>query len=328
MQVFDDAGNLVRTLSGAGDPVWLDAGTFEAYEVGQFPPADPNPDAFSQFHTVPGQSVDVASGAIANVTLPCCYAMSNGHGAVAVAKNMPGLAGGAGSKNPSFAVWQDGSLSPEHDGEPLAWDANGDKLAVLHATQPTNGASGSVEVLSWPGLTSLYTSDTKEAVDATFDPSGAYVSYAIDSKDGAGALRMTVDVADLAAGTVATIAIAGDPTKYDEGYFWNDQGQILTYTGAAPVLSTYQSDGTKIADLDVPPSTSFTASSDGTTLISSQIGPNGYASPVSIYRGGVTTPLNIPGEVHNFSIAPDGRQLLVIVGSDAGETAYLAAIPL
>ena len=186
-------------------------------------------------------------------------------------------------------------------------------------------------MLSWPDMKTLFTESHNEEGDAgdnAFDPTGTYFAYYLSSDDGSSLPALQIDIADLAAGSVAAIPLAGDPSKYDEGYLWNDLSQIQTFTGSDTVLATYGPDGTKIAQRKVPPLTSFEASADGTTFVSTQAGPDGFSVPVIAYRDGASAPLQPPAEVHSFLISPDGRRILVTVGSYPSETVYLADVPL
>lgn len=324
MQVFDTAGNPVKVFNGL-EPLWLDSNTVEAFHVDDYPPQGPS----GQFYSVPGMAVDVTNRTLEQVSLPCCLPMSSGHGAVAVMRRFPD----PGFFLPTFVVWQGGHASPEHDGYPLGWDAAGDKLVVLHSLQPVDidpffDPRGWLEVLSWPVLQTLYANKSKGDIgDATFDPTGNYVDYSSVTRDASGAWNLHIDIIDLATGSVANVAVAGDSTGVGD-YLWNDQSQILTFIGADTVVTTYAPDGTKVGQHKGTPKSSYEASADGTTLVSTQAGPNGFSTPVIAYRDGASALLQPPAEVHNFLISPDGRQILITVGSPTGETAYLAKVPL
>lgn len=326
MKVFDAAANPVTAFNGL-KPLWLDSQTVEAYDVDHYPPKGPS----RQFYSVPGSAVDVANRTIEPVTLPCCYPVSNGRGAVAVSRTLPD----PGLFRPTFVIWQDGHATAEREGEALGWDATGDKLVVLHSLQPVDidpffDPRGWLEVLSWPEMNTLFAeghSQEGDAGDNAFDPTGTYFAYYVSSDDGSSIPGRQIDIGDLATGSVATIPLAGDPSKYDEGYVWSDLSQIQTFTGSDTVLVTYGPDGTKIAQRKVPPLTSFEASADGTTLLSIQLDADGYPTPVTAYRAGASALLQPPGQVHSYSISPDGRRILITVGSPA-ETVYLADVPL
>lgn len=326
VQVFDAAANPVKSFNGL-EPLWLNSHTVQAYDVDTFPPKGPA----GQFYSLPGRSVDVTNGTLEQVSLPCCFPISNDHGAAAVIRKLPD----SGLVRPTFVVWQAGHASAEHEGYPLGWDAAGDKLAVLHSPQPVDidpffDPRGWLEVLSWPDMKTLFAESHNEEGDAgdnAFDPTGTYFVYYLSSDDGSGIPALQIEIARLATGSVATIPLKGDPSKYDEGYVWSDLSQIQTFNGSDTALITYGPDGTKIAQRKVPPLTSFEASADGTTLLSIQLDADGYPTPVTAYRAGASALLQPPGQVHSYSISPDGRRILITVGSPA-ETVYLADVPL
>jgi hypothetical protein len=329
LQVFDTAGSLVKTFSGS-EPLWLNSTTVEAYDPNQYPPADSDSGGSGQFYSVPGQAVDVTNRTVQQVSLPCCYPISNGHGAVAVSRWLPH----SGSVRPTFVVWQGGDPSTELEGYPLGWDASGDKLAVLHSPQlvpvgPHFQPTGWLEVLSWPDLTSLYANRNVESnQEADFDPTGNYVAGSLGSQDASGIWRLHVDIIDLATGSLASVPVTGDSTKYGEGFVWNDQSQIQTYTGADPVVSTYRPDGTKVGQQRLAAPSFFEASANGTTLVSFRFDGSDELADLTAYRNGSSAALEAPAATFgDIDIAPDGLHILVMLGSPASG-AYLAAVPL
>jgi dipeptidyl aminopeptidase/acylaminoacyl peptidase len=236
---------------------------------------------------------------------------------------------------PTFVVWQDGHASPEHDGDPLGWDAAGDKLVVIHSLQPVDidpffDPRGWLEVLSWPGLQTLYANKSKDDIgDAAFDPSGSYVDYSSVTQDASGVWREHVDLINLSTGSVATISIAGDATGVVGGYVWNAQSQIVTYSDAAPFVSTYDAAGNRVSEQKVAPKINFQASADGSTLVGFGVDLNtGYSTGAIAYRDGSSAPLQPPGDLRSFSVSPDGKHILISVGSPTGGTTYIADVPL
>jgi hypothetical protein len=327
IQVFDAVGDIVKTF-GAAEPMWLDSKTVTAFNGNAYPPSDPSEEPFADFHTVAGQSLDVLDKTIGQVELPCCSARSNGNGAVVIARNLPGI--DVGPVNPSFEVWQGGQASPERDGIPLNWDLAGDKLAVLHPTESGPSPDGWLEILGWPGLKSLF-SDHHPGDPSTidFDPTGRYFAGAIPSRDSSGVSRLGVEITDLTTGSVANVPIVGDFSKEGEGYVWNDQGQIVTFTTAAPVLSTYGSDGIRVSKVEVPAGRYYVASAYGATLVGFRVDvQTGKWTDLIAYRGGAAAPLGEPDEVAGLFLSPDGRRIVISVGTPGQGAEYLADVPL
>ena len=325
--LVDRTGDALANFSALTDMFWLNSDLVEGYEAN----AVPSYTGDDQYHMVPGRAISVADPTPQSVVLPCCYPVSNGHGAVAIkrflsekVKDLP---------RPKFVVWQDGIESAEQDGEPIGWDSAGDKLLVIHPTQPEiHGLSeGWLEVLSWPGLASVFQDDQSIVVDqAEFDPSGSYVSYGYVHPDASGAWQMEIHVIDMASGSTVKIPLAGDSSRMAVGgYVWNDQGQILVVSEVDMEIYTDLPDGTRVSQASIAQSTTLASSTNGATILTTSYPGNGPAD-LQLMRSGISQPLTLPfdnGE--GASLSPDGGQVFANVYPDnpPGVAGYLADIP-
>ena len=328
MELLDRAGNSLATATGLETyPFWLNSSVVEGYEATSMPGYA----ARFQYHMAPGRSFAVSDPTPASVVLPCCDPISNGEGAIATTRYLPDRV--PNLIRPKFVVWQDGVESAEHDGAPVAWDLAGDKLLVIHPTQPeVHGIpDGWLEVLSWPSLTSVFQDDPNNAVsEAGFDPSGRYVSYTYVYPDASNAWHMEIHIVDLNSGTTTRIPLAGDSSEMNVGdYVWNNQGQVLVASNVDMTLSTYLPDGTVVNTTDLAHPTSLQASANGETILTSNWETDN-PSDLRVFRNGVSRPVWVPGDwVDSYSLSPDGSQLFVSGNSPSDDdvAGYLADIP-
>ena len=118
--------------------------------------------------------------------------LANGRGAVAFVDTDTTTDGCRGSPCTTFTIWTPLGTSRQLDGVPVAWSRAGDRLAVVHdteragtgASRPGTGAGqpwalGWIEVLSWPGLETIYANREllSEEVHTGFDPTGRYLAF-------------------------------------------------------------------------------------------------------------------------------------------------------
>ena len=323
--LLDRSGNSLATFLGLTDMFWLNSDVVEGYEDNG--DAYPNDD---QYHTVPGRAISVSDPTPQSVSLPCCYPLSNGHGAVALTRYLPEKV--EDQPRPRFVVWHDGVQSDEHEGAPIAWDLAGDKLLVIHPTQPDfhDQPAGWMEVLSWPGLTTVYEGDHNDVLGgADFDPTGRYLSYGWGSSDASNASHQGIQILNLATGSRVVIPLLDAPRSRG-GYVWDSQSRLLSMSLDNLTLTTYLPDGTQVDQATFSQPTFLQASANGATLIRSEYQDDtDVPSDIEIIRDGGSQPLTLPFADAGPRLSPDGSQLLVTgySASDDGTAGYLADIP-
>ncbi len=323
--LLDRAGQSVANWSGLTDMFWLDSETVEGYE--SVPPFS----ARDQYHTEAGRSISATDGTITPVDLPCCDPVSNGHGAFAVTRFLPEQV--QDLARPVFVVWEDGVASAEHVGLPIAWDLAGDKLVVLHPSEPNYiEYDGWIEVLNWPALTSAFKDDPSIVIsDAYFDPTGKHVWYEYVHPDDLGVWHLEFHVIDIATGSTAKIGLPGDSSKSGVGgAAWNDLDQILVSSEVDQTLSTYTPAGVSV---DVAPWTHsmvIQSSANGATVIATRYDNNDDLAGVRILSDGTWHSIDLPlDRIDHISLSPDGTQILVTgySAADNGPAGYIADIP-
>jgi len=329
LHIFARDGASVASASGR-QAVWLSPDVFQVYD--SLPATSFDSDGLGQFYTVPGRSIDVSNGTTESLILPCCYPMSNGHGAVAVTRYL--THGDNDPMRPRFVIWQDGTESIEREGLPIRWSAAGDELLVMHPTQGAFDPWGWLEVLSWPDERTLFASDPGKAIgddpaDMRFDSTGRYLAYPYVHQDASQAWQMDIEVADLDAGSVATIPVAGDSSKVGGGYVWNRDSQIMTISESDLKVTTYEPSGEQVKQMTVPQPIALLSSDNGGTILRFVNNKNDDPSDIRILRGATWAPVLVPdGEITNVMLSPGGDQLLVPIGIHgyAPQTAFLADI--
>jgi hypothetical protein len=234
--------------------------------------------------------------------------LPNGFGAVAVARKDAS----ASVATYTFSVWSSGGVSAPHDGYPMAWSADGTKLAVVHFIKwGMKDFSGSLEVVSWPGLDRLYAGPRAsfDEYSIEFDPSDQFVSLADYSNDSR-SLDSSTRVVSIGSGATADI-----PCTIPCTTFWNDHQQLSFDTRGQ--LETYDTLG-KLVDERLVGGFLANASPDGSTVafISDSIGSivierNGSVISQSQFgAGGISQPW----------FSPDGRSLLLYAYLPDGST--------
>ena len=326
--LIDRAGVSLAHWSALTRMFWLNSDVAQGYEADSVPPYQ----EWDQYQMVPGRSFSVSDPTPASVTLPCCMPLSNGHGAISITRLLPDKV--RDLPRPRFVVWHDGVESDEHDGEPIAWNLAGDKLIVIHPTQPEGHGlpEGWLEVLSWPDLATVFQGDPNEVIgDASFDPTGNYVTYELVFPDASNVWHLEIHIIDLGSGSTAKIPFPGDSSKMGVGsWAWNDQGQILVMSAVNLTLSTDLPDGTTVKQDKLSQPTWLQGSANGATILTTVDDEIDNPSHYQVIRDGVSQPVTLPFDgVTGFSLSPDGSQ---IFGTGYSETdkavvGYLADIP-
>jgi hypothetical protein len=297
-------GDLVRLLSGT-QALWLDDRSFVVFggvparlgtiDSPYFEPLTP---------VIPGSdTLDVTDTII-----------TSGHGALAYTIG----AGAASDQNLRYAIWTRSGITPGGPGLPVAWSADGSKLAVWHflaAGQGTGGrASGWLQVLSWPGLRTL-AADHAHPTDIfeTFDPSGRYLVFQAGG----------IDVLDVATGAV-TVADQGVPS---DSVAWGAGSHLLLPAGDTGDLTTVDIHGSTIS---VRPTLGdgVTASTDGTVAVAYWAQP-GLHQDVTLITAPASYTVHLPctdwpdyGPLFP-ALSPKGVALVITCAQDAPPTVWL-----
>ena len=320
VNVLSRSAEVLATASGVSDPYWQDELTAVAYQTDAVPGVPSGADGFTDYATVAGTSLRIGDPKPSAVILPCCLPLSNGHGAVAITRFLPEQQ--MNLYNPRYVVVQGGTQSQEGQGVPIAWDAGGGQLVVIHPVVPRS--NGWLEVLNWPDLTSIFADDPSHVTsDATFDPLGSHVAYRRLVQDGS-AQHSEIDIADLATSAVTTIPVRGDPTQNSTSSAWNDRGELVVASSADLSLSTYATDGSLVRTQHSAQRTYLLGSQNGTTLVSYELDGSDNPSQLQLMTDGKVSSIPVvAGTIKNLYLSPDGGQLVVTMYSNAGETAYV-----
>jgi hypothetical protein len=282
-------GSEIRTYQ-ADDGVWVDDRTFLIYR--------------GTMATL--GSVDSDAERVPSVALPESV-VSGGHGAVAYST-------GTRDASEEFSVWTGAAVTPTRPGEPKAWSAGGDELAVWHFAVAGHGTGGQptgwLEVLSWPSLRQLAIVHGRGASwgPMRFDPTGRYLAFMAGPQ--------SIRVLDVASGSVAAV----HEQATSDSFVWNSAPQLVVPVEDGS-LTTFSATGTTTGN-QVRLGDSAVASLDGSTVL---LYFSQEPSPITLVRSGSFMKLNVPGSVEPFPVvSPDGRQVVIITSSGGPMMASLA----
>jgi hypothetical protein len=250
----------------------------------------------------------ISSGDLVEIDAPFGDLLSNGFGAVAVAR----LREPAGDiERPDYIVWTGEEASEPMPGYPVGWSPEGDMIAVLHPITPTRGISGWLEIVSWPGLQPIFEDESRTVIsEVWFDPGGKHVAYASVAGDGRDApLEYFIRAID-----VASREVAGIPIDDHTDFRWNAASEIVALSGHNSI-DTYTPTGEPIASDQVDRYWIIKASADGSTLVFYE-GEEDVS--VAVGRPGAIAEIALPdGELGNVTLSPDGDHLAIVVALPA-----------
>ncbi len=309
VQVLARDGTVLQTHEGVSDPVWLDSQRFVAYrldweqdESGEWSPATgPNGERLG---TAELGSID--SDLLAIVEVPVLPALSNGTGALALTRfDANGL--------PETAVWSDGVLTEWRSGSPLTWSAAGEKLAFVLPQRSGPANEGPLEVVSWPGLATVWQSGPEVSVStADFDPTGTYLAYPEFVEQPrqprqAPTFNLMLNVINLAAGNSI-----GIPAPENGDFSWLSEERLIVVGFELLEASVIDFDGAVLAQQSVV-GPNVIASADGLTALFYDAELD--APQMQILRGDELTLLDSPGLMTAQAphMARDGSGVLVVV---------------
>jgi hypothetical protein len=222
---------------------------------------------------------------------------ANGHGAAAGGKF---LGKRNGIERDEYWVWSDGVTSDVRSGFAYNWSLDGSKLAVVHPFEPTRGTLGSREILSWPGLDTLWKEDPpKGGASVDFDPTGQFMALPGDETLADGTDRFFTSIVNLTTGKSVEV-----PATNRSSYFWAN-GYLTTV--ADSVLRSYDSTGNLAAERSAPAGYPV-ASADGSAVFWVQASGDDPATSVNIQAGGTLTTVDYPAPIYYAPIlSNDGR---------------------
>ena len=128
---------------------------------------------------------------------------------------------------------------------------------------------------------------------------------------------------------IASIPVAGDPTKTSADPVWGHQGQLLIAT-ADQKLQTYLPDGTLVASSNLSRPTVLEASLDGSTIVSFHRDSNDNLTDYQVLRAAKWQPLPLPFDPRTWravQLSPDGTQVFASTQTGGGDASYLTDIP-
>jgi len=295
--VLTPDGESVASVSDAALPVWIDSDRFLAYRWSTKPYR-------GESNHAPAFVGSIRSGQLVEFEAPYGWTVSNGLGAVAI--------GRAREREDEIArtdyiVWTGGDDATEsRSGYPIRWSIEGDMLALLHPVTPTRGIGGWLEVVSWPGLDTIFEDQSEPVIfRARFSPTSEHVAYFDFVGDAPGPYNYFIYVVDLKSSETIRIAI-DDHTDFR----WNASGEIVALS-AYGSIDTYSSAGDLIASEPVDPYVMIEASADGSTTLFSE---GEEATAVSV--GTVGSLVNIPlpeGTMPRLALSPNGDHVSVVL---------------
>jgi Tol biopolymer transport system component len=219
----------------------------------------------------------------------------------------------------TYTIWDQGTMSDQLPGEPLAWSADGSKLAVLKPTETIKVVDlGTLSIVDKSGRELL---DVPNWVATTwapyvFSPDGAYIAACLQPADGP---RTTpeIHVVDLNSGNVSSCV---GKNCIDFGATWGQDSHLFVSdaTGRAPVVWTPQG----ISRLD----TTFgwaTPALNGNLALWSDGTDN---SSVELRAGDSMVDYQLP-QLRNVTWSPDGATVAAI-SAPVGGSEGLTLIPV
>lgn len=140
---------------------------------------------------------------------------------------------------PTYRVWDGLAMSEARPGEPLAWSADGSKLAILANTTPAKiGNDGTLSIVDVWGQTLLdvpgWIAGTHEPY--VFSPDGAYLAACVQPSDD---LHVVPDVHVVDSTTGAVSDSVGENGCFDYAVGWGpDSSLFVSEIGGSPVVWT------------------------------------------------------------------------------------------
>lgn len=316
VRVMDRAGALLQAHEAVTEPVWLDERRFVAYrldwqqdEAGDwFAQTGPNGERLGTALIGEIGSSDLTEA----IALPMHAALSDGRGAFALTRF-----DGAGSAE--FAVWADGTLTDWRPGSPSAWSGPGDRLAVIHPRDAGPHAEGWLEIVAWPGLANVWSSDEQGSISgASFDPTGAFVAFPEFTERPTPPREvprfdLTVRVVDLGSGE-----LGGFEAVENGSYAWLAEARIVVVGFDSSTATVYDMTGGVLASAEVVGPN--VVSAGGGSLLLFYDGELDEP-PMQILRREQLTLLDSPGTLAGPApaIAPNGSAIVVVVRVPSGE---------
>ena len=270
--LIDVDGQAIRWYPSLALGVWIDNEHFILYSSSTTGvSADFTPDK--------AWLADTAGSDAQRVDMPVgTYSALENHHAAAAIDFVRGVR--VGLVRQDFVVWSGGISSQPHDGYPSNWTLDGSKLAVIHKCTEM-GCQGYLEVVSWPGLQTIFEPDPPEQLgDFAFDPTGQYVAYAhLDPSTDFGYVNRVV--------TLATGSYVDLRSIYGPGYYWAN-GYLNMDDGKS--VHEFDTQGELVASTPAPGQIAE-SSADGSTVLFSNDEP---ATSLVVQRGDVLTPVELP----------------------------------
>ena len=309
VRLVSSGGSTVRDYEAVTDPVWIDGDRFVAYRL------EWQQDESGTWFAATGPNGERHATALVGATssdtltesdLPTEPALGNGHGALALERF-------DGASRTEFAIWDSDGLTEWRLGQPMRWSASGDRLAVVHSSDSGPTAEGWLEVVEWPGLSTLRSSDPALRVaDAQFDPSGRLLAYA-EYVERPTAPRQLLEF-DL---IVRIVSLDGNETAAltapENGEFvWLSGDRLLVVGYDSHLASELDLRGAVLGQESVV-GPNVIASADGSTSLFYDAELD--QPPIQVMRGGDLRLLQSPGMLAGPPpvLAPDGSGLLVVV---------------
>lgn len=309
----------VEDTYGRG-PWWLDETTFVAA---------PMPTSDAQLHDglAPAKLGRISSARLVDVEVPVGH--EDGDLLIAGVAGRGAIAFITSNGSWRYRVWTPAGISRPHRGMPIAWSPAGDRLAVIHERSESAGRqhgmgagwagySGSLEVVKWPGLRTVYSDpDVIAHEDAVFDPTGRRLALA----------NWPLGWVDLRAGethhTDARQVYGGEP-------IWNAAGDLMGTDGDGAVVALDQDGG--ISGRWPGVGHHLVGTADGRVQVAWLSDPaRGTAFGVftAIFEDGTSTSFELPAPPQRAfifvpAVLPDGRTLIVhVIDYDSGHATLM-----